>query len=978
MLLKEINAEPVVHRWKNFEFVQSAKSSGMAKGIAVFSLLFALLFIWWPEPSLGAGNTYKVGILQNPPKVFLSEAGEPRGIYVDLLDSIAKKEGWQIQYVPCTWNECLQAVERGELDLLVDVGYSPERSRRFVFNKEPVLRNWAEVFMRDGEEARSPLDLNGKTIVVLKGGIHGKNFESLLKSLGVNYRLHEVKSYEGAFRAVAAHEADAAVVNNLFGLNNAKKYGLYSSHIIFSPVDLHIITRKDGPANALETIDKYLKAWIPDKGSVYHQTLTKWLYKRDHWEIPLWVYWALAFVAALLVILGGAVAVSRRSIRSGIKQLSESEARYRTLFDKSGDTIFIHDLSGRFLDVNQEACDRLGYSKDEMLQMSVADIEAPAFAAIVPKRIRSIEAEGELIFEAEHVTKQGEVVPVEIMSTFVTYNKQPIVFNAARDLRERIKAQEERNYAQTALSESEERYRALFERSPELVYLCDFEGNFIDANNAALELLGYTKDEITALNFGSLLDKDQLPLAFKTAEDILETGSQEEVAEYKLRQKDGEYVYVESMGAIIYRDGKPFAIQGIARDITERKRSEEERLKLETQLQQSQKMEGIGRLAGGIAHDFNNLLTTIIGYTDIMLMKIDKGSSLRTGMEEIKKASDRAANLTSQLLAFSRKQMIQPVVLDLNYPLTEMDKMLRRLIGEDIDLITVLEPELWKVKFDPGQMDQVVMNLAVNAKDAMPEGGKLTIETANVDLDEAYARQHGVEMKPGPFVLVSVSDTGMGMDDETRSHIFEPFFTTKEKGKGTGLGLSTVYGIIKQSEGFIWVYSEPGQGTTFKIYLPAIVPHSETQARRAGLPKAEAEEAFAEEEQTQPQNLEGSEAILLAEEDDSLRELVRSILQEHGYRVLEAQDGEEALQLFEQHEGPIHLLLTDVVMPGMDGRELAERLQLLHPKMKVLYMSGYTDHAIVRNGVLEPGMPFIQKPFAPEVLVSKCRKVLDT
>ena len=343
-------------------------------------------------------------------------------------------------------------------------------------------------------------------------------------------------------------------------------------------------------------------------------------------------------------------------------------------------------------------------------------------------------------------------------------------------------------------------------------------------------------------------------------------------------------------------------------------------------------------------------------------MQADKDSPLRTGMEEIKKASDRAANLTRQLLAFSRKQMIQPVVLNINHALAEMDKMLRPLIGEDVDLVTILEPELWKVKFDPGQIDQMVMNLAVNARDAMPNGGKLTIETANVDLDEAYARQHGIELKPGPFVMVAVSDTGMGMDEETQSQIFDPFFTTKEKGKGTGLGLSTVYGIVKQSGGYIWVYSEPGQGTTFKIYLP----------------KAEAEEAFMAEEQIQPQHLEGSETILLAEDDDSARELIRSVLQDYGYRVLEAQDGEEALELSEQHEGPIHLLLTDVVMPGINGRELAERLQPLHPKMKVLYMSGYTDNAIVHHGVLESGMPFMQKPFTPQVLASKVRKVLDT
>ena len=425
---------------------------------------------------------------------------------------------------------------------------------------------------------------------------------------------------------------------------------------------------------------------------------------------------------------------------------------------------------------------------------------------------------------------------------------------------------------------------------------------------------------------------------------------------YRIVRLDGKVRYVHDKAENIKDEtGNATRVIGTVKDITEQK-------KLEEQLHQSQKMEAIGKLAGGVAHDFNNLLTTIMGYTDIMLMQIDQESPLRSSMEEIKRASDRAASLTNQLLAFSRKQMIQPVVLNINRAIAEMDKMLRRLIGEDIDLATILEPELWKIKFDAGQMDQVVMNLAVNAKDAMPKGGKLTIETANVDLDEVYARQHGIKLKPGPFVVLAVSDTGMGIDEETQSRIFEPFFTTKENGKGTGLGLSTVYGIVNQSGGFIWVYSEPGRGTMFKIYLP----------------KTKEEEAFVAEAQMQPQNLEGNETILLAEDEDSARKLMRSALQEYGYWVLEAQDGREALQLSEHHKGPIHLLLTDVVMPRMSGRELAEHLQPLQPKMKVLYMSGYTDNAIVHHGVLESGMQFIQKPFTPKVLVSKIRRVLDT
>jgi CheY-like chemotaxis protein len=346
-------------------------------------------------------------------------------------------------------------------------------------------------------------------------------------------------------------------------------------------------------------------------------------------------------------------------------------------------------------------------------------------------------------------------------------------------------------------------------------------------------------------------------------------------------------------------------------------------------------MEAIGTLAGGVAHDFNNLLTVIIGNAQLALMDVIKDQSLRKEIGEIKKAGDRAASLTRQLLAFSRKQLIRPEVMDINEVIDETEKMLKRLIGEDIEFQTVLEPELWKVHADPGQIDQVIMNLAVNARDVMPQGGKLTIETANVDLDENYLREHGIEETPGPYVILAVSNTGSGMDKETQEHIFEPFFTTKGVGKGTGLGLSTVYGIVKQNNGFAWVYSEPGQGSTFKVYLP----------------KAEGD-ADSEEKQRLPViELGGSETVLIVEDDEGLRKFAQEVLQQHGYKVLDAENGEDALRVSQAHEGPIHLMITDVVMPKMGGKEAAERLQPFYPRMKVIYMSGYTDNAIVHHGV---------------------------
>jgi PAS domain S-box-containing protein len=388
------------------------------------------------------------------------------------------------------------------------------------------------------------------------------------------------------------------------------------------------------------------------------------------------------------------------------------------------------------------------------------------------------------------------------------------------------------------------------------------------------------------------------------------------------------------------------------RDITRRKQ-------LEEQLLQSQKMEAVGRLAGGIAHDFNNLLTTINGYSELTLRQLAPGDPLHNNVEEIRKAASRAASLTSQLLAFSRRQVLQPKVLDLNAVVSDTGKMLRRLIGEDIELVTILDSEAGRVKADPHQIEQVLMNLAVNARDAMPDGGQLIIETMNVELDEEYAGQH-ISIRPGPYVMLAVSDTGDGMDEETQSRIFEPFFTTKERGRGTGLGLSTVYGIVKQSDGYVWVYSEPGRGTTFKIYLPRVE-----------------EEIEAIEPSAAPTDLLwGTETILLVEDEEGVRKITREALELNGYRVLEAAGGAEAQVICKLHEGRIDLMVTDMIMPQMSGRELAERLASLRPEMKVLYISGYTENAVLQQG-LEAGMAFLQKPFTLEALTQKVREVLD-
>lgn len=510
----------------------------------------------------------------------------------------------------------------------------------------------------------------------------------------------------------------------------------------------------------------------------------------------------------------------------------------------------------------------------------------------------------------------------------------------------------ERKRAEQALSKSEQRYRDMVENAHDIIYSHDLEGNYTSMNKAGERITGYTHEEALKLNLAQTVAPECLEKARQMLRRKL---AGEDVTAYDLEiiAKDGRRIAVELDSRIIFEDGVAVGVQGIARDVTERKQ-------LEDQLRQAQKMEAIGQLAGGIAHDFNNLLTAITGYSDLTLKRLPHDNPLRRNVEEVKKAGERAASLTRQLLAFSRKQVLQPKVLDLNAVVSDMEKMLQRLIGEDIELQTALASELGSVKADPGQIEQVIMNLAVNARDAMPHGGNLIIETENVFLNEEYATSH-IAVKHGAYVMLAVSDTGEGMSEETQSRIFEPFFTTKELGKGTGLGLSTVYGIVKQSGGNIWVYSEISQGTTFKIYLPRI-----DEAAQEYLSGVRVEE-----------RVYGTEIILLAEDDREVRSLVREALEGYGYRVLEAEGGGAALSVSERHEAPIHLLLTDVVMPKMSGRELADRLTQSRPEIKVLYMSGYTDESIVHHGVLDPDTPFIQKPFGPQALARKVREVLD-
>jgi PAS domain S-box-containing protein len=637
------------------------------------------------------------------------------------------------------------------------------------------------------------------------------------------------------------------------------------------------------------------------------------------------------------------------------KALELSEEKFSKAFKASPAWVVISTLDeGRYLEVNDAFLKSTGFSREEVIGKTAFELNIWVNPEDRKRILTDLNEKGfARNVEVKLCKKSGEVLNILLSAEIIEIAGQKYMLSTSLDITERKKAED-------SLRSSEERYRTLVESISDAILLLDTERRIVSCNQAFYNLYGYEPNEIIGKSVQILHRSDENFSSFgELAYPVLRKEGFFR-GEWEHLHKVGTEIPVEvTLSSIKSSDDSLFGYVKVMRDITARKRAEKEMASLQEQLRQSQKMEAIGRLAGGIAHDFNNILAVIKGICDLSLLDLREGDPLYENLKEIDRSTENAAGLTRQLLAFSRKQIFEVKVLDLNQVIQRLAKMLRRILGEDIDLATFFTEELGRVKVDPGQMEQVIINLSVNARDAMPGGGKLTFETANVELDESYAYRH-IGAKPGSYVMLSISDTGAGMTPEVRERIFEPFFTTKEKGKGTGLGLSTVYGIVKQSGGNVWVYSEPGKGTTFKIYLP-----------RVDEPLEEKEEKVIQEVPT------GSETVLVVEDGEAVRKLTVRLLKKQGYKVLEAPDGGQAFILCEQYHEPIHLILSDVVMPGINGRELVDRLQRIHPEARSLYMSGYTDNVIVHHGILMNGVEFIQKPFTLENLARKVREALD-
>jgi PAS domain S-box-containing protein len=650
--------------------------------------------------------------------------------------------------------------------------------------------------------------------------------------------------------------------------------------------------------------------------------------------------------------------------RKAEQDLRESEERYRDLFENASDAIYTHDLDGNYTSVNK-AVERLtGYSREQFLKLNFRDIVNPEDLVRTEENLRKKVEDGVPKtgpYEVRVRAQDGRNRWLEVTSRLVTKHGMPVgVQGSFRDVTNRKetekalrRSQEEYKSLYEESKKREELYRSLLDSSPDAVVIYDIHGDVRYVNDSFTRIFGWTIEEVQGKRLAFVPDSERA-VTMANVHRVLEGGKPLSQFEARRYTKDGRIVDT-SISASRYHDhqGNPAGMVVVLADITERKQ-------LEAQLRQAAKMEAIGQLAGGVAHDFNNLLTAMIGYCNMLMLELPDQGTHREKLVQINRAAERAASLTQQLLAFGRKQVLEMRTLDLNAVISDFGRMLRRLIGENVEIVMALDPSAGNVEADQGQIEQILMNLAVNARDAMPQGGLLTIETANVITDEEFAKTRP-EIPPGDYVVFSVSDTGLGIDAEVLPRIFDPFFTTKEKGVGTGLGLSTVYGIAKQHRGHVTVYSELEPGTTFKVYLP----RAKGAADKSSGPKSV------------QQRQSGTETVLVVEDEEIVCSLACEALEMLGYTTLSACDSREALAVSNGYDGIIHLLLTDVVLPYMDGRSLFERLSRSRPEMKVLYMSGYTDDAIVHHGVLDPDVHFLQKPFTMDSLAGKMREVLD-
>ena len=1035
---------------------------------------------WFAALQLPTGRPIVVGGDHNyPPFEYLDERGRPAGYNVDLTRAIAREMGIDIEFHLGPWADIVQALEKGDIDVLQGLFYTPQRDLKIGFTQPHAVHHFVGV-SRAGE-APPPTtlaELAGRRIVVQRGDA----ISEMLQDSGLGDQLTLVDSQEAILRELVEGRHDCGIIVRISALRLIQIHGwdqLRLSRQPFATMEYCYATQNDQRA-LLAQFSEGLK--VLERSGEYHAIHDKWLgvYRESH-PPPFLValrYSAMVLVPLLLILLAGAlwswslrrqVGEKTRQLRESLDQfqyvfesanvgksltlpsgeinanqayadylgynreelhgktwqdltppedvpeieaklapllrgdqdatrfekryvrkdgarvwadvstrlrrdaqgrplnfittvvdvterkraeaeLADEAGRRRLLMEQSRDGIVTLDEDGQVVESNRKFAEMLGYPLESMVQLNVRDWEFNAPPEHLIEMLRSVDEKGDQ-FETRHRRRDGSLYDVEISTNAAWFAGQKRILCICRDITERKQLETER-----------QKFVMLADSSSEFIGMCDLNLQPIYVNSAGIRMVGLP-DMAKACQVkvqDYFFPEDQPFIAEEFFPHVMREGHGD--VEIRLRHfQTGEPIWtLYYLFTIRDSSGAPIGWATVSRDITERKQAEQERERLQSQLIQAQKMESVGRLAGGVAHDFNNILQTMLGYSEMLLDTLPPQGDNHAFASEIAHGVDRASALTRQLLAFARKQTIRPVALDFNATVEGMLKMLRRLIGEDIDLAWLPESGLWTVKMDAGQIDQLLANLCVNARDAIGGVGRVTIETDNVTLSDAYCAEH-VGYVPGDFVMLAVSDDGCGMDRETREQIFEPFFTTKGVHEGTGLGLATVYGIVKQNNGFINVYSEPGQGTTFKIYLPRHEGElvEKVERRKAPIPTGR------------------GETVVMVEDDLTILSLATRMLNGLGYEVFATATPSEALQFARDREGKVHLLVTDVVMPGMNGRELSDQLRALCPNLRTLYMSGYTANVIAHRGVLEEGVHFIHKPFTIEGLAAKVREALE-
>lgn len=940
------------------------------------------------------------------PTLFQAKDGSVKGFYVDFLDEIARREGWKIEYVYGNWADGLTWIKTGEVDVLTNVAFTNDRAAFLDYGKEPLLTVWSELYVPRNSIIDDIQGVSGKKIALMKGDFNAASFKNLVEQFGIPCQYVEYGNFEEVFKAIASRQVDGGVVNNTFGSAKYREYDIKSSGVIFNPFDIFLAVAKGKNSTVLSTLDRYLVEWRKSESSPYHQARERWSHGTAS-TIRVTHPWVKKFI--LISVAGLFVALAfifmlrvqvRRKTFEIKNQLEERKQIEETLLfiNNSGAKTRGDELLGtitsylsRTLNVEYAFVGQLlpGYNRVRTRALFANgtrandieyDLHGTPCENVVGKNLCLYPREVVMTFPADRFLaemdaeayaasplwdSQGVAIgllgiiskkPIE-NTKFVETMIQMVATRVAQELEAMNRLDE--------LSQSRKLLVNLANQVPGVVYqyrlYADGRSAFPYASQGMNDIYEVTPEEVR---------EDATPVFGRLhPDDYNHVSSAIQESARTLDMFYCEFRVILPRQGLCWRwsQAKPERMpdggtlwHGIISDITERKLAEEEKNKLEGQLQQAQKIEAVGRLAGGVAHDFNNMLSVILGHTEMALIRLEPSQSLYSSLSEIRKAAQRSSDLTRQLLAFARKQTVSPKVINLNETMAGMFSMLQRLIGENMQLTWQPATNLWPVKMDCSQVDQIMANLCVNARDAITDVGKVIIETKNCSIDENYCKTH-TYASPGEYVKIVVSDDGKGMDKETIDHIFEPFYTTKGPGEGTGLGLATVYGIVRQNNGFINVYSEPGTGTTFTIYLPRY--------------KGETEEA--QQEVAAESFRRGHETILLVEDEEQILEMTALILTELGYRVLKADSPGEALRLALDYSSEIDLLITDVIMPEMNGRDLANNLFATYPQLKCLFMSGYTADIIAHHGVLEEGVQFIQKPFRINDLAAKLREILD-